>query len=255
MDTPYRLITIPPSHFCEKARWALDRAGLPFEEEPHPPGLHFLPCRRAGGGRTTPILVTDLGVFPDSTDILHFVDSRSDGVPPLFPDDPVQRAGVVQLEDLFDEKLGPHTRRLAYFHLLGDRELVRKTVLDGTGNGARLVFKMMQPGIVAMMRKGMRIDAEGAERSLTSIREVFGQVNDRLASGREFLVGGRFTAADLTFAALAAPVLLPRDYGGPLPSLDELSDEVLALIDEMRSTPAGDFALRMYRDYRRLSES
>ena len=29
------LITIPISHFCEKARWALERAGLPYREERH----------------------------------------------------------------------------------------------------------------------------------------------------------------------------------------------------------------------------
>jgi len=32
--TPLRLVTIPISHFCEKARWALERAGL-LEEEPY----------------------------------------------------------------------------------------------------------------------------------------------------------------------------------------------------------------------------
>jgi len=28
MTTEYRLITIPPSHYCEKARWALEHAGI-----------------------------------------------------------------------------------------------------------------------------------------------------------------------------------------------------------------------------------
>jgi len=250
MDTPFKLITIPPSHYCEKARWALDRGGLAFDEEPHPPLLHLLPSRKAGGRRTTPVLVTDLGVYPDSTDILHFVDSQVDDPPPLFPTDPVQRAGVGQLEELFDEKLGPHTRRLAYFHLLQDRDLFEGAALVGARRGERMVFKLFLPMIRGMMRKGMKIDTEGAERSLGRIREVFETVNERLASGRRYLVGERFTAADLTFAALAAPVLLPRSYGAPLPSLAELPDEMLAIIDEMRSTTAGEFGLRMYRDHR-----
>ena len=59
-----------------------------------------------------------------------------------------------------------------------------------------------------------------------------------------------FSAADLTFAALAAPVLLPRSYGSPLPSLDELPSGLLAQVEELRSLPAGDFALRIYRDHR-----
>ena len=36
---------------------------------------------------------------------------------------------------------------------------------------------------------------------------------EMLADGRPFLLGDRFTAADLTFAALAAPVVLPPRYG------------------------------------------
>ena len=35
-----RLITIPISHYCEKARWALDRAGIEYREERHIQGVH-----------------------------------------------------------------------------------------------------------------------------------------------------------------------------------------------------------------------
>jgi len=35
-----RLLTIPISHFCEKARWALERAGLVFRA--HPAGAFAL---------------------------------------------------------------------------------------------------------------------------------------------------------------------------------------------------------------------
>ena len=53
-----RLITIPISHFCEKARWALDRTGVPYREERHVQLVHRLYVRRAGGGTTAPVLVT-----------------------------------------------------------------------------------------------------------------------------------------------------------------------------------------------------
>jgi len=55
---------------------------------------------------------------------------------------------------------------------------------------------------------------------------------------------------DLSFAALAAPVLLPRNYGAPLPSLVDVPAGLLPLIEEMRSSPAGEFGLRMFRDHR-----
>ena len=43
-----RLITIGASHYCEKARWAVQRAGLPFREECHPPLFHIFVAKRLG---------------------------------------------------------------------------------------------------------------------------------------------------------------------------------------------------------------
>src|SRR5215210_2626638 len=53
-----RLVAIPISHYCEKARWVLERAGLAYREEPHVEGLRRIAARLAGGGRTVPVLVT-----------------------------------------------------------------------------------------------------------------------------------------------------------------------------------------------------
>jgi glutathione S-transferase len=36
------LHTIPFSHFCEYARWSLQRAGVEFEERASLPGLHLV---------------------------------------------------------------------------------------------------------------------------------------------------------------------------------------------------------------------
>ncbi len=58
-----RLITIPVSHFCEKARWALEHAGIPYVEEGHLPFFSIRAVRRAGGRRSVPVLVTDEGTI------------------------------------------------------------------------------------------------------------------------------------------------------------------------------------------------
>lgn len=250
MADTYRLITIPPSHFCEKARWALDRCGVPYVEQCYPPILHYLATRKAGGGRTAPVLVTDVGVFADSTDILNFVDARYATDGRLYPADDHQRRQVVELEELFDTTLGPHTRRVAYFHLLPHSRLLLDATLHRASGRDRALFRVLLPLMKAMLRRGMRITPEGAARSLDRVREVFETVGKRLAEGRRYLVAERFTAADLTFAALASPVLLPRGFGAPLPSLAELPTSVLPLIEEMRSTDAGGYAQRLYRDER-----
>ncbi|MEZ4367430.1 MAG: glutathione S-transferase N-terminal domain-containing protein [Kofleriaceae bacterium] len=101
---PARLITIPFSHYCEKARWALDRAGLPYAEEGHPPGFSGVAARRAGGTRSVPVLVPEAGrVIADSTDILRWCDAMGSAPSPLFPSG---NADAVTLEERFDVGVG-----------------------------------------------------------------------------------------------------------------------------------------------------
>ena len=53
------------------------------------------------------------------------------------------------------------------------------------------------------------IDDASAVAALDNVDRVFDDIADRIADGRPFLLGDRFTAADLTFAALSAPMLVP----------------------------------------------
>jgi glutathione S-transferase len=75
---PAVLITVPLSHYCEKARWGLDRLELPYREEPHAPLLHRLATRR-NDGRSVPVLVHGSSRFIDSTDILVHADAVCGG--------------------------------------------------------------------------------------------------------------------------------------------------------------------------------
>ena len=89
------------------------------------------------------------------------------------------------------------------------------------------------------------------ERDRPRVQATFDAVAARLADGRPYLFGERFTAADLTFAALSAAVLVPPEYGTRLPQPEELPAEVARDVRAFREHPAGAFALRVFRTERR----
>lgn len=249
------LITIPFSHYCEKARWALDLAGVAYREEGHVPALHMRATFGAGGKRTVPVLVTRDGVLDDSTAIVEYADRVATETGKLFPAGEAARAEVATLEERFDIELGPHIRRVLYFHLLPDRALTLSLMRHATPAWERGLLNIAFPVLRAVMRRKMRIDAPSAERSLTKVRRVFDDVAARLADGRRYLVGDHLTAADVTFAALIVPVTRPPEYPVPIPSADQLPDAARRLVEELAATPAGVFATRLYREHRPVTRS
>lgn len=244
------LVTIPFSHYCEKARWALERAGLAYEERAHLPMLHYLPARLAGGGKTVPILKTPTRTLTDSTDILHWVDATLDEPRRLFPDDPALRAEVARWEERFDASLGPAARRWAYGYLLPDRANTVRVMRQNVPALESALVGAAYPLARELIGRGLNVTPEGCARSLARLRELFDEVGAAVSDGREFLVGGRLSAADVAFAALATPVLFPDRYVRWVCPREQLPAAMREEVDRFRATPAGAYALRLYAHHR-----
>lgn len=241
---PATLVTIPFSHFCEKARWALDRGKVPYVEKGHLPLFAWLPALRAGGEKTVPSLVTAEGPITDSSEILRWVDRVSDE-PPLFPHDVTD---ATMLEDELDRDLGPATRLLAYSFLL-------PALRDRVGHTRHVpryeiaLAKLTAPAVRLVMNRRLALDDTTVVRARSMIDEIFRALGDRLSDGRRYLAGDRFTAADLTLAALSTPVILPPQLADRIP-MDDLPGEMQTVVDAYRQTPVGRYVLRVYAEDR-----
>ena len=245
-----RLITIPISHYCEKARWALERAGLHYREQRHVQGIHRLAARRAGGGPTVPVLVAPQGVIGESEQILLWVDERTPAERRLFPPAPA-REEVLSLCRRFDAELGPRGRRLMYVHMLAQRRLALAFNNEGVPRWEDRALRWGWPLLAGFVKRELGIVAgiEAADEAA-----VFGELDHvagLLADGRPYLCGERFGAADLTFAALSASLVVPPQYGAPLPQPELMARATAALVRRVREHPAGRFALELFARHRR----
>lgn len=240
-----RLITIPFSHYSEKARWALDRAGLPYEEDAYLPLLN-IPATRRAGGKTVPVLVTDAGTFTDSTDILGYVDEQAPKDRKIWPENEVDRQKAKDLEDFFDRGLGKGARVFAYYYLLADRPKALKILGSRLSTRDRAVFRVLLPGLSKLIARAYKVNDEGAQRALDKIHEAFDRADAALAEGGKYLVGDTMTGADIAFAALAAPVLCPSGHPAFEVAMHDLPMAMQPEVKRLRARPSGQHALRLY---------
>jgi glutathione S-transferase len=248
------LVTIPYSHFCEKARWSLDWARVSFEEQGHVPGMHLRAVARAKGkAGSVPVLMLDGdGVLDDSTQIVRWADSRASSDRKLFPSGGQELEEALALERHLDLDFAPHARRWVYFHVLPDRAQTLRLFGIATPPGEHMLARLGFPFLRRIMRSRMNIDEENSQKSYDRIRAIFDEIDARLADGRPYLMGDRFGAVDIAFAAFAAPLLHPPEHPYQKVPLEHLPPALADEMRELRERPAGAFALWTYRERRRV---
>jgi len=203
------------SHYNEKARWALDYKHVPHVRHAALPGRHQGIARKLSGGRTLPVLVLDGEGIGDSTRIIAALEHRHPE-PPLYPADPGERRRALELEDYFDEQLGPHTRLLALHHMLPQAALFLGAFFPDLGGPSRLGARAAFPLLRRRVTADFGVNQESVERAFDQLRAAGDRLRAELhPSG--YLVGDRFTVADLTLAALLAPLVAPDQFPYPQP--------------------------------------
>ena len=248
---PARLVTIPISHYCEKARWALDRAGIAYREERHVQIVHRVASRRAGGGGTVPVLVAPEGVFAQSADILAYADRHAEPGARLYPEEPGCAPRSIAARARLRRRPRPRGPALDVLPLL-PRNATSGVAYNCAGVPAweRRAFPVMLGAMSGYIRHLFAIGPETGTQAGAAVQRTFDAVAARLDDGRRYLCGEAFTAADLAFAALAAPAIVPPEYGVALPQPDELPPDMAAGVRTFRAHPAGAFACRLFREQR-----
>ncbi len=248
MDTP-ELWQFTSSHFNEKARWALDFKRLAHIRHSLIPGFHVPVVKRMTGKTTVPVLKLNGVAISDSSRIIEALE-RAYPEPPLYPADADERARALELEDFFDEELGPYIRRWIFFVILPYPEFVRAAFVSHASRGAQWAHRAISPVIGAIMRRQMDINPASAEIARGKTLAAMDRLTKELRPSR-YLVGDRFTVADLTAAALLSPIARPPQF--PYKAAVPIPEPFAKIRDSLSAHPAFQWTLHTYAQHRGLS--
>ena len=140
-----------------------------------------------------------------------------------------------------------------YAHMLPHRSLLLRFNDAGVPRWEDRAMRVLYPVATRYAARELGLADDTIAQDTPRVRAAFDAIAERLGDGRRYLCGDRFTAADLTFAALSAAILVPEEYGTPLPQPGELPEPVASEVRAFRAHPAGEFALRMFRSERRVT--
>ncbi len=205
------LYQFPISHYCEKVRWALNYKSIDHKMVNLLPGLHLKKTQQLAKRTSVPVIDDDKRIVQGSADIISYLDDKYPNHQ-LTPLDELTKNEALQWENQLDQQLGDHVRRVCYHVLLDHPSVVIPFLThQGPWYGPMLIklgFKKLQQ----KMRHYMKINQQSAETSQQLMAKTIEALNQHYQH-QPYLVGQQFSRADLTAAALLAPLCQPEGYG------------------------------------------
>jgi glutathione S-transferase len=198
------------SHFCEKARWALDHKQVAYRQRSLVPGLHIPVIKRLTGHTTVPVLVDGGLVVRGSGAIIDHLDAVRPARP-LTPSDTATAARVRARELDLDRRLGETIRQIAYFHLLGEGDLVQQMWAQEITGWQRWVLPVVFPVARRVVGRMYELEAQSVRAAEVVFAEAMAELDAQYEADL-WLQGGCFGRLDLTVAALLAPLVEPPGH-------------------------------------------
>ncbi len=237
------------SHYCEKARWVLDYLGIDYELRHVAPGEHARIAQQLGAPNSSvPYVHVDGKVIQGSANIISWAESQpGTGKKRLTPE--VGLESCNDIEKRIDDIAGVHIRRFYYSEALVEHpETVRPVFTRELRFPKNILIRFAWPKIRKVMISRMDLGKAQGDESKDIVAGELDWIDGKLADGRKYLVGERFSRADIAVASLLSPLALPSEH----PVYNNLSHppRLAQQVSEWRERHSLQWTRRMYAEHR-----
>ena len=198
------------SHYCEKARWALDWLGVDYELRHVAPGEHGEIAKKLGAPRTSvPYLSLDGKVIQGSAAIVSWAENASTSGRSLTPN----TQAAAEIEKRIDDIGGVHIRRYYYSEAMVEHpSMVRPIFTRDLPLTKKLMISLAWGKIRKIMISRMDLGTLQGEESKDIVDGELTWIDELLEDGRSYLACGEFSRADIAVASILAPLALPPEH-------------------------------------------
>jgi len=242
-----KLLEFPHSHFCEKARWALDYKGLPFEPIALLPGFHVKTVRKYAPKTSVPVLLHGAVVVQGSRAIIDYLDNNYPEFP-LTPTDAAMRQASLDIEQDMDLRLGKNIRRILYYWLLDHPGFLCHCFAHPLPFYKQLVFRMTYPYLRRIIHRVYVVSPEKVEQARQEFDAALTELAETISEA-PYLIGERFSSADMAVASMLSLLVIPPEH--PLPWREIPDERARKFIDDYRDHPVSHWVRTLYKEYRK----
>jgi glutathione S-transferase len=146
-----------------------------------------------------------------------------------------------------DERLGENIRRILYSRLLDYPDFIRYCFTHPMSEFKQFMFRLVYPILRARIYQTYVISAEKVAQARRDFAAAMDEMANRLERGH-YLVGGRFTRADLSVASMLSLLVMPPEH--PFPWIEIPDPQTRVFCDQYRDHPVSEWVRNMYREHR-----
>lgn len=241
-----KLLEFSHSHFCEKARWALDFKGVSFESVAILPLFHLLTVRRYAPSSSVPVLLTGENAVQGSDQIISYLDETYPARP-LRPENDDAYRECLKIEHDMEHRLGENLRTILYHWLLPYPDFICQCFTGTMPRYKAGMFRLMYPFLRKKMYQFYVVSVAEVERARSEFDRAVADVEEVIGK-KEYLVGDQFSRADLSVASLLSLLVLPEEH--PFPCGEIPCPHTQGFIGSYSGRPIAAWVRKMYRLHR-----
>jgi len=241
-----KLLIFPHSHFCEKARWVLDYKGIPYESVAIMPGIHTITVRRYAQNTTVPVLLDGNDTVQGSSKIIDYLDQKypSTALTPKNTDD---RRACFEIEQTMDKNIGVSIRQIFYFRLHANSDYLRHCFTHSMPILKRFLFPLVYPTVRYKIHHSYVISDRHVEQGKREFESAIYEI-EKILKKRNYLVGEKFSRADVSVASMLSLLIMPKQH--PFPWKEIPDPETKSYYDDFYDHPVTHWARKMYQNHR-----